>query len=110
MVGFIIFITIIIVSVIALVGFQISKKSANKSVIQPLEEYYDLKEVNIEKIDRMEDGSEFEMYLYRLFLHLGYQGVYKTVGARDFGADVVFTDREGIGMWYKRSDTLTQLV
>lgn len=96
MLGFIIIITTIIVSVIALVGLQIIKKSANKSVIQSFEKDYDLKEVNIEKIDRMEDGSEFEMYLYRLFLEIGYDGVYKTVGARDFGADVVFTDRDGI--------------
>ncbi|WP_341538282.1 restriction endonuclease [Paenibacillus pinisoli] len=44
----------------------------------------------------MEDGSEFEMYLYRLFIELGYSNVYKTVGSRDFGADIVFTDREGI--------------
>jgi restriction system protein len=44
----------------------------------------------------MSDGSEFEMYLYRLLLELGYSDVYKTVGSRDFGADVIFTDNEGI--------------
>ncbi|MBW7474871.1 restriction endonuclease [Paenibacillus oenotherae] len=44
----------------------------------------------------MLDGSEFELYLYRLFIELGYSGVYKTVGSRDFGADIVFTDRQGI--------------
>ncbi|MFC5403912.1 restriction endonuclease [Cohnella soli] len=58
--------------------------------------YDDIRTVSITDIDRMEDGSEFEMYLYRLFLELGYQGVYKTIGARDFGADIVFTDREDI--------------
>jgi len=57
---------------------------------------YDLKNISIEDIDQMEDGSEFEMYLYRLFIELGYSGVYKTVGSRDFGADIVFTDREGV--------------
>ncbi len=44
----------------------------------------------------MTDGLDFEMYLYRLFIALGYQGVYKTKSSRDFGADLVFTDREGI--------------
>lgn len=33
----------------------------------------------------MEDGSGFEMYLYRLLIELGYSGVYKTIGSRDFG-------------------------
>lgn len=59
-------------------------------------ENYDLKAITITEIDKMEDGSGFEMYLYRLFMELGYSGVYKTVGSRDFGADVVFTDREGV--------------
>ncbi|HZG18029.1 MAG TPA: restriction endonuclease [Candidatus Bathyarchaeia archaeon] len=52
--------------------------------------------IDINDIDKMEDGSEFEMYLYRLFLALGYKGVYKTVGSGDFGADLVFLDRLGI--------------
>lgn len=60
------------------------------------EENYDLKSVTMMDIDRMEDGSGFEMYLYRLLIELGYSGVYKTIGSRDFGADVVFTDREGV--------------
>lgn len=45
---------------------------------------------------QMADGSEFEMYLYRLFIELGYTGVYKITNSRDFGVDVVFTGREGI--------------
>ncbi|GIP22827.1 restriction endonuclease [Paenibacillus sp. J22TS3] len=51
--------------------------------------------VSIRDIDKMEDGKEFEEYLYRLFVALGYEDAYKTVGSRDFGADLVFTDRGG---------------
>ncbi|GGA41746.1 hypothetical protein GCM10010917_28780 [Paenibacillus physcomitrellae] len=51
--------------------------------------------ITIKDIDRMEDGSGFEEYLYRLFLALGYKDAYKTLGSRDFGSDLVFTDREG---------------
>ena len=59
-------------------------------------EDYDLRDITIDHIDRMEDGSGFEMYLYRLLIELGYSGVYKTMGSRDFGADVVFTDPDGV--------------
>ncbi|WP_427051618.1 restriction endonuclease [Paenibacillus sp. TC-CSREp1] len=59
-------------------------------------EDYDLKDITLADIDRMEDGSGFEMYIYRLLIELGYSGVYKTVGSRDFGADVVFTDSDGV--------------
>ncbi|RAT97857.1 restriction endonuclease [Brevibacillus sp. Leaf182] len=59
-----------------------------KSEIDPL--FFDISD-----IDKMDDGSEFEMYLYRLLLELGYKGVFKTVGSRDFGADLVFIDRSG---------------
>lgn len=52
--------------------------------------------IDIHDIDKMLDGSEFEIYLYRLFHALGYKEVYKTVGSRDFGADLVFTDRSGV--------------
>lgn len=57
-------------------------------VIDPLK-------ITIQDIDRMEDGTDFEEYLYRLFLALGYNDAYKTRGSRDFGSDLVFTDREG---------------
>ncbi|MBP1935109.1 restriction endonuclease [Ammoniphilus resinae] len=57
---------------------------------------YDLKDITINHIDEMQDGSEFEMYLYRLFLALGYSDAYKTVDSHDFGADLVFTDRSGV--------------
>lgn len=43
----------------------------------------------------MEDGSEFELYLYHLFEELGYDEVHKTTSSRDFGADLVFVDRLG---------------
>ncbi|USB33956.1 restriction endonuclease [Paenibacillus sp. YPG26] len=59
-----------------------------KGIIDPLK-------VSIKDIDKMEDGKEFEEYLYRLFLALGYEDTYKTVSSRDFGADLVFTDRDG---------------
>ncbi|AZH28727.1 restriction endonuclease [Paenibacillus sp. M-152] len=51
--------------------------------------------IGINEIDRMEDGKDFEMYLFRLFLCLGYSDAYKTQDSRDFGTDLVFTDREG---------------
>ncbi|OBZ19041.1 endonuclease [Bacillus sp. FJAT-27264] len=72
--------------------------SPNKRKSKPfiIEKVTDLKSVTIADIDKMEDGTGFEMYLYRLFLELGYSGVYKTLGSRDFGADVIFTDRHGI--------------
>lgn len=86
---------IIIASVIGFFVFKLYDKPKTP-VFQPTDEDYDLKSIDINDIDRMADGSEFEMYLYRLFLELGYTGVYKTTNSRDFGADVVFTDREGI--------------
>lgn len=70
------------------------KEESNRSKTHP--ENYDLKSIGIAEIDRMLDGSEFEIYLYRLFIELGYSGVYKTTNSRDFGADLVFTDRDGI--------------
>ena len=87
-------ISIIVIGLVLFIWYRGKKKLQQKS--QPKSSDNDLKSISIADIDRMEDGSEFEMYLYRLFLELGYKGVYKTVGARDFGADVVFTDREGI--------------
>ncbi|MBW7456092.1 restriction endonuclease [Paenibacillus sepulcri] len=88
--------TFVIIFAITFIWFVARHKGKNQTRSLSVQEDYDLKEIDIARIDRMEDGSEFEMYLYRLFLELGYQGVYKTVGARDFGADVVFTDREGV--------------
>jgi restriction system protein len=93
--GITVAIVIIILSLVAFfIRFKISNR--NKEQGQPLSDDYDLKNITISDIDRMEDGSEFEMYLYRLFIELGFKGVYKTVGSRDFGADVIFTDRNGI--------------
>lgn len=56
----------------------------------------DPRKIGIQDIDRMEDGSEFELYLQRLLSALGYKDIYKTTSSRDFGADLVFTDREGV--------------
>lgn len=86
----------IVLLIIALGLLVLSSHRKQKRTVVFTEENYDLKAITIAEIDKMEDGSGFEMYLYRLFMELGYSGVYKTVGSRDFGADVVFTDREGI--------------
>lgn len=89
--------SVLIVAVIVVLGLLVLsfQRKQKKSAVFT-EENYDLKAITLADIDLMEDGSGFEMYLYRLFMELGYTGVYKTVGSRDFGADVVFTDREGV--------------
>ncbi|WP_322923601.1 restriction endonuclease [Paenibacillus campi] len=87
--------TLIIIAVIAGSVIYFRHNRAKKLSPQQVKQY-NLKHITIEHIDQMQDGSEFEEYLYRLFLELGYDGVYKTQGSRDFGADVVFTDREGV--------------
>ncbi|OMC63969.1 endonuclease [Paenibacillus odorifer] len=82
---------LIVIIVAGIVLFILSKKKpqySHNEVIDPLK-------ITIKDIDQMADGSEFEEYLYRLFLALGYKDAYKTQGSRDFGADLVFTDREG---------------
>lgn len=53
------------------------------------------RKITIKDIDKMQDGSEFELYLYHLFQQLGYAEVHKTTSSRDFGADLVFLDRAG---------------
>lgn len=85
---------VVVIVVLGLLFLNFQRKQKRSAVF--IEENYDLKAITMTEIDRMEDGSGFEMYLYRLFIELGYSGVYKTVGSRDFGADVVFTDREGV--------------
>lgn len=52
--------------------------------------------IGIMDIDRMEDGSEFEQYLYHLLNELEYEEIYKTTASRDFGADLVFQDTRGL--------------
>jgi restriction system protein len=82
---------LIIIITAVVVSIFISKKQESypkNTVIDPLK-------ISIKDIDCMQDGSDFEEYLYRLFLALGYNDVYKTQGSRDFGSDLVFTDREG---------------
>ncbi|MFE4711191.1 restriction endonuclease [Paenibacillus sp. NPDC056722] len=82
--------------ILGLLLFKFISPNKRKSKPFNIEKVTDLKSVTIANIDKMEDGTGFEMYLYRLFLELGYTGVYKTKGSRDFGADVIFTDRHGI--------------
>ncbi|KJD46706.1 restriction endonuclease [Paenibacillus terrae] len=84
----------VIVVLIALVLLRLFKKpkvQEHYKVTQDIDPY----KISINEIDRMEDGKDFEMYLFRLFLCLGYDDAYKTQDSRDFGTDLVFTDREG---------------
>jgi len=53
------------------------------------------RKITMRDIDKMEDGSEFELYLFHLFQQMGYGEVHKTTSSRDFGADLVFVDRQG---------------
>lgn len=86
----VIMIVIIIISAVIVLAIlsKRHKRYPKNTVIDPLK-------ISIKDIDKMEDGSDFEEYLYRLFLALGYNDAYKTRGSRDFGSDLVFTDREG---------------
>ncbi|MGW8956775.1 restriction endonuclease [Paenibacillus sp. NPDC055715] len=90
-----IFVIVCVVAVlIALVLLRLFKKprvQESYKVTQDIDPY----NIGINEIDRMEDGKDFEMYLFRLFLCLGYSDAYKTQDSRDFGTDLVFTDREG---------------
>ncbi|MEK5415272.1 restriction endonuclease [Paenibacillus sp. FSL L8-0708] len=81
---------IVVVSIVAVVLFLSKRKPqySKGEIIDPLK-------ITIKDIDQMEDGSDFEEYLYLLFLALGYKDAYKTPRSRDFGTDLVFTDREG---------------
>lgn len=84
----------VIAILIALVLLRLFKKPRVQEpykVTQDIDPY----KIGINEIDRMEDGKDFEMYLFRLFLCLGYSDAYKTQDSRDFGTDLVFTDREG---------------
>lgn len=92
--GFILLVVVVVV-LIALCSLMVILSRKRKYYLV-VNEDYNLKDITIADIDRMADGSGFEMYLYRLLIELGYSGVYKTTGSRDFGADVVFTDREGV--------------
>lgn len=91
-----ILLVVVVVVLIALSSLILilSRKKDHSAVF--VKEDYNLRVITMADIDKMEDGSGFEMYLYRLLIELGYSGVYKTIGSRDFGADVVFTDRKGV--------------
>ena len=90
-----IFVIVCVITVLlALVLLRLFKKprvQERYKVTQDIDPY----KIGINEIDRMEDGKDFEMYLSRLFLCLGYGDAYKTQDSRDFGADLVFTARDG---------------
>ncbi|MCM3781780.1 restriction endonuclease [Neobacillus mesonae] len=77
----------LLIVIIARIVIRISRKRRQRE-LNPYK-------ISIKDIDRMEDGKDFEEYLHRLFLALGYEDAFKTVSSRDFGADLVFTDRNG---------------
>jgi len=83
-----------VILVIITAAFVFKVLSRKKSY-PPQSRVIDPLKITIQDIDRMVDGTDFEEYLYRLFLALGYIDAYKTQGSRDFGSDLVFTDREG---------------
>jgi restriction system protein len=66
--GITIAVVLIILGVIAFTVYK--SKIQHKSI--PATEDYDLRKIDINDIDKMADGSDFEMYLYRLLLELGY--------------------------------------
>lgn len=79
-----------IIAVVVVAGFIVFRVLNRKNNLSHLKSNdYNLKDIDIRDIDKMEDGSGFEMYLYKFLIELGYSGVYKTVGSRDFGADVI---------------------
>ncbi|KAA8786692.1 restriction endonuclease [Paenibacillus amylolyticus] len=93
--NYIVFLLIIVAIIVLSLAILILWRKLNPPIKLDTE-HYDLRDITIDDIDRMEDGSGFEMYLYRLLIELGYSGVYKTMGSRYFGADVVFTDSDGV--------------
>lgn len=68
-------VVLVLISILFVYRFLLRKK-VYKGFARP-EDELDLSKITIEDIDQMRDGSEFEMYLYRLLLELGYSNVYK---------------------------------
>lgn len=91
---YILIMTLVVVIVLTSLTIILWRKPKISAVLK--NDDYDLKDITLADIDKMGDGSGFEMYIYRLLIELGYSGVYKTIGSRDFGADVVFTDPDGV--------------
>ncbi len=54
---------------------------------------YDVAKISLSDIDQM-TGHEFEEYLYVLIRSLDYNETYLTKKSRDFGADLLFRNRE----------------
>lgn len=89
------YICLIIISAIILVSFLIwffqrTKEARIRKIIQS----FDVKRITIHHVDKMK-GNEFEEYLFHLFDELGYPTAL-TQNSRDFGADLVFFDRNGV--------------
>lgn len=85
----------IILAIITLFIVLKSRSSSHPPTSMSNVDWEDLAAIDIHRLDLMADGSEFELYIARLLVELGYKGVYKTTGSRDFGADVVFIDSAG---------------
>ncbi len=84
-----------LIAVVILLIIILTIKSLSRRRARIRRQQLDPYRITMQDIDQME-GSEFERYLYRLFTELGYEDTYKTQSSGDFGADLVFTDREGI--------------
>jgi|GEM_PF-1043683 len=88
-------ITTFIVVLVTILLFIVFRFGSNSFFRTKKLQTEDIKKYTIRDLDKMQDGGEFEEYLTKLLKQVGYTDVYKTVGSRDFGADIVFTDSEG---------------
>lgn len=86
---------ILLVILVIVTAVFVFKVLSRKKSYPPQSIVIDPLKITIQDIDRMEDGTGFVEYLYRLFLAMGYSDAYKTRGGRNFGSDLVFTDGEG---------------
>ncbi|WP_103109474.1 restriction endonuclease [Brevibacillus reuszeri] len=85
----------VLIIIFVLIGILLRIKRSSPVTPFQFSNFDDIKNIGIEDIDKMQDGIDFEIYLQRLLIELGYHDAYKTVNSRDFGADVVFTDSSG---------------
>lgn len=96
-VGFIALIAVIALIIVLTKKTESATPTVTEQQLTPtsiIDEIEDLKTVDIQLIDQLV-GHDFELYVARLLVELGYERVYKTTNSRDFGADVVFVDRSG---------------
>ena len=85
----------VLIIIFVVIGILLRKKRSSPVTPFQFSNFDDISKIGIEDIDKMQDGIDFERYLQRLLVELGYHDAYKTVNSRDFGADVVFTDSRG---------------